>query len=193
MIDTSKVNVVRRDGHGDVFEWLAILNGEDYRALPTSICPVVINVVAHYGGMIADDTFRTSEMVRLLPRLLGTLSTQEVQQHRWHLVLDWYDRKYLPSLLRACGFQDDAASFACGNLSVRDTAYRWPGYGVATAVQRCLTNAAIVFGSAHSYEDCIEFAPQCLSTVRHYLTEATEEETQAMYASVATLIGRLLL
>ncbi len=193
MIDTSKVNIVRRDGHGDVFEWLAVLSGEDYRSIPTSICPVVLNVVAHYGGAIADDDFRTAEMTRLLPRLLGTLSTNAVQQRRWHHVLSWYDLEYMPTLFRACGLHADAWSFYCSNWSVSDTVYGWPLVGVSTAAQRCLTNAALVYGSAGSYEECMELAPQCLSTVRHYLTEATPAEAQTMYASISALIDRVLL
>lgn len=202
MIDTHAVNIVRRDGHGDVFEWLAILSGEDYRAIPTSICPVVVNVVAHYGGMIADDDFRTSEMTRLLPRLLNTRSTPEVEERRWWTVLDWHTRFYLPLLFQSCGLYTKAYDFA--TLHAYDFTrlhilgghayytFDDPHVGVATAARRCLTNAAAVHGSARGLDEALALAPQCLATVRHYLTGTTPAETQAIYASVASLLDRVL-
>lgn len=157
-------------------------------------CPVVAHVVSQYCNIIHDDTFRIAEMGRLLPRLPGTQATPSVERSRWRMVLDWNMRSYLPVLLRACGIRGDADSVA--SLGPLTGAYYFkftlPEVGVSTASARCLHNMALLHGCARSVDEYFSLAPYCIGNVKHYVTEATDDEARLLYATISTLIDRML-
>jgi len=133
-------------------------------------------------------------MARLLPLLSGAQVTPSMGRNRWWMVLDWNLRSYLPVLLRACGICHDADSVA--SLGPMTGAYYFtftlPEIGVSTAAARCLHSMALLHGCARSVDEYFSLAPYCLGNVKHYVTEATDDEARLLYATISTLIDRML-
>lgn len=76
--------------------WLA---GEEHSDSPECVCPVIASFVLSWNDSLASDSERGRLLGPLLPQLVGTRSTKEVEDRRSWLAMDWLVRVCVPTFL----------------------------------------------------------------------------------------------
>jgi hypothetical protein len=79
-------------------EWVAHLAGEEHTDRPKCACPVITDVVIELNDCIKDDDERTRLMSKLIPKLLNTRDTREVEFSRLWILRDFAVRRVMPWL-----------------------------------------------------------------------------------------------
>lgn len=126
-------------------EAVAWLAGEEHSDSPQCVCPVVAAFVRRMNDRLRDDSERTRLLRPLLPVLIGTKSTPEVERRRAFLAADWSVRVSVPMLLRALGHDERAAKLeACAEVVGSETALaaREVARGVRAAYTAYTTDVA---------------------------------------------------
>ena len=100
-------------------EAVAYIAGEPHSMTPSTMCPMLTRFVQYLDDGQRTHQERTRILRPLLPRLVGTRSTTEVEQARARLCLDWLVRTYTPAMLALAGRNDSVAGMAVHAL--RDT------------------------------------------------------------------------
>lgn len=80
-------------------EAVAWMAGEPHSDKPKCACPVVGAFMRSWNDGIKDDVTRTRLLKPLLPILVGSRSTKEVELQRSYLALDWLTRVQAPAWL----------------------------------------------------------------------------------------------
>jgi hypothetical protein len=87
----------------EMVSWLA---GEKHTDHPVCACPVISAFMRRWNDSIFDTPRRTRLLTPLLPYLLNTRSTPEVEEQRRWLAVDWAVREQAPALLRIVNHAD---------------------------------------------------------------------------------------
>jgi len=82
-----------------VLEAAAWMAGEEHGDKPKCVCPVISAFVRSWNDILSTDEARTRLLKPLLPKIIGTRSTKEVELRRAMLCVDWSCREWLPTLL----------------------------------------------------------------------------------------------
>ncbi len=127
-----------------LLEAVAWVVGEPWSDHPDCVCPVLAAFGRSWNDGLPDDETRTRLLAPLIPRLVGTRSTPEVQDARAFMAADWSVRTFTPIWLRLAGLDDHAVALeslppldsveACENSrAARDAAWdaAWAAAGVA--------------------------------------------------------------
>jgi hypothetical protein len=80
-------------------ELVSFIAGEPWSDNPRCTCPVIAAFVRGWNDGLPSDADRDRLLKPLLPRLVGTRSTPDVEQRRSYLALDWFVRVYTPAWL----------------------------------------------------------------------------------------------
>lgn len=76
--------------------WIAREPHSDH---PKCVCPVIGAFVRRLNDRLPDDATRDELLKPLLPKLIGTKSTPEVERRRGWVAVDWLVRECLPAFL----------------------------------------------------------------------------------------------
>jgi hypothetical protein len=96
------------DGQFCVMEAVAYVAGESWTDSPRCASEVIGGFLRAWNDAM-DDVDRQM-LVPLIPRLVGTAASEEVELRRSWMALDWYCRVSAPRWLRAAGLHDAAAA-----------------------------------------------------------------------------------
>jgi hypothetical protein len=89
-------------------EMVAYLAGEDHSDKPECTCPVIAAFVRRLNDAMPNDDIRTSLLLPLVPKLVGTRSTPEIELRRAFIAADWAVRVAAPTALRSAGLDEEA-------------------------------------------------------------------------------------
>jgi len=87
------------DGEMCVMEAVAYVAGEPWSDAPICACPVIAAFMRFWNDGLPTDADRVRLLSTLIPRLVGTKSTPDVEERRSYLALDWLIRVYTPTVL----------------------------------------------------------------------------------------------
>ena len=82
-----------------VMEAVAWMAGEKHSDQPTCACPVISTFLRNWNDHIKDDETRTRLLKPLVPLLVNSKSTSDVELRRSYLALDWLARVQAPAWL----------------------------------------------------------------------------------------------
>ena len=98
-IDQSRLDEIMRkpllegahepDGEMCVMEAVAYVAGEPWSDKPDCACPVLGAFMRKWNDSLSSDDERNRLLRPLIPRLVGSKSTPEVEERRSYLALDW--------------------------------------------------------------------------------------------------------
>lgn len=91
-----------------VMEAVAYVAGEEWSDHPQCACPVIANFLRLWNDALPDDGTRTRLLVPLIPRIIGSSSTEEVELRRSYLALDWLGRVVVPAWLDLARLSESA-------------------------------------------------------------------------------------
>jgi hypothetical protein len=91
-----------------VMEAVAYVAGEQWGDSPQCACPVISTFLRAWNDDLPDDE-RTPLLADLIPRLVGTRSTKEIEIRRGTMAADWLIRVYTPAWLRLAKLDAQAA------------------------------------------------------------------------------------
>ena len=91
-----------------VMEAVAYVAGEQWSDSPKCACPVISTFLRAWNDALPDDE-RTPLLADLIPRLVGTRSTKEIEIRRGTMAADWLIRTYTPAWLRLAKLDAQAA------------------------------------------------------------------------------------
>jgi hypothetical protein len=82
-----------------VMEAVAYVAGEPWSDQPQCACPVITSFMISWNDSLPSDAERDRLLKPLVPLLVGTRSTKEVEERRSYLALDWLIRVHTPKWL----------------------------------------------------------------------------------------------
>ena len=132
-VDLSRLDDVPPLTHGNhrdvsdgacVMEAVSFVAGEPWSAHPACACPVPTILLVTWNDNLPDDQ-RDALLRPLVPLLVGTRSTPEVERRRSLMAADWLVREYTPAWLRLAGLTVQADAMA-GLPEITDIA-QFPG------------------------------------------------------------------
>ena len=94
-----------------VMEAVSYVAGEPWSDHPQCCCPVIAAFLRAWNDGLPDDE-RDALLRPLIPRLVGTRATPDVERRRALLVIDWVVREYTPAWLRLAGLTAQADALA---------------------------------------------------------------------------------
>ena len=100
------------DGKYCVMEAVAYVAGEKWSDKPDCACPVLASFARTMNDSITDDAQRTRLMLPLIPVLVDSKSTREVELKRVALLARWAVRVIAPIALRAARLDAEADNLA---------------------------------------------------------------------------------
>ena len=86
-----------RDKGMCVMEAVAYLAGREHSDHPPCVCPVIGTFLRNWNDNLPDDETRTRLLKPLVPLVIGTKSTPEVEERRSYMALDWFVREHVPA------------------------------------------------------------------------------------------------
>ncbi len=87
------------DGEMCVMEAVAYVAGEPWSDAPQCACPVITAFLVSWNDSLPTDEARDALLKPLIPLIVGTRSTPEVERKRSYMALDWMIRVYTPKFL----------------------------------------------------------------------------------------------
>ena len=82
-----------------VMELVAYVAGEPWSDHPQCACPVITNFLISWNDALPSNAERDRLLKPLIPLIVGTRSTTNVEQRRSYLALDWLIRVQMPKWL----------------------------------------------------------------------------------------------
>ena len=82
-----------------VMEATAYIAGEPWSDKPQCVCPVITTFMVTWNDSLPSDDERNRLLKPLIPLIVGTRSTPEIEKKRSYMVLDWLIRVYTPKWL----------------------------------------------------------------------------------------------
>jgi len=145
--------------------WLA---GEPHSDEPKCVCPIISAFMMSWNDSISDRYERTRLLVPLIPMVLNTRSTPEVERARAYMALDWLARECAPTWLEAAGILGHARDMR--NLKpIYDDASCGASYAICNSVSeisgngylsitRCVSDSAAsaAFDATANYANSIK-------------------------------------
>ena len=110
------VGALQKGAHEDqsamcVMEAVAFVAGEPWSDHPECACPVICAFMQSWNDGLPD-VERDALLRPLIPRLIGTRSTKEVERRRAVMAADWLVRTHTPAWLRLAGLTEQADAIA---------------------------------------------------------------------------------
>jgi hypothetical protein len=84
---------------GCVMELVSFVAGEPWSDTPQCVCPVIGQFMRTWNDSLPDDESRTRLLKPLIPKILNTRSTPEIELARVMLCVDWVCREFTPAWL----------------------------------------------------------------------------------------------
>ena len=107
-IDTNRlaqITKLDKDGHEDsergmcAMEAVSYIAGEPWSDHPECACPVIAAFMRNWNDSLPDNE-RTTLLLPLVPKLVGTRGSKALEQRRATMAADWLIRAYTPAWLR---------------------------------------------------------------------------------------------
>jgi len=92
-----------------VMEACAYVAGEPWSDAPQCACPVITAFMVSWNDSLPSDADRDRRLKPLIPLIVGTRSTPQVEQRRATMAADWLIRVHTPAFLRLAKLDDQAA------------------------------------------------------------------------------------
>jgi hypothetical protein len=113
-IDLETLNLLKGSHHDRergmcVMEAVAYIAGEPHSDRPACACPVITALMIRWNDGLPSDEERNQWLRPLVPLLVGTRSTREVQKARGKMARDFLFQSALPALLTLAGLPEYAA------------------------------------------------------------------------------------
>jgi hypothetical protein len=93
-----------------VMEAVAYVAGEEWSDHPECACPIISTFLRGWNDGLPSDAERDRLLKSLIPRLINTRSTREVELKRGLMAADWLIRVHTPAWLRLAGLIKQAES-----------------------------------------------------------------------------------
>ena len=93
-----------------VMEAVAYVAGEPWSDAPACACPVITAFMVSWNDSLPSNEDRDRLLKPLIPSIVGTRSTPEVEQRRATMAADWLIRVHTPAWLRAAKLESQAAA-----------------------------------------------------------------------------------
>ena len=106
---TAGYHETREEGMS-VVEAAAYLAGERHSEQPHCVCPILVEVLGSWNDALPDDDIRTRLLMPLLPTIITSRATQEIQLRRSWMAIDWLLRAYAAAWLDLAGLAAHAAA-----------------------------------------------------------------------------------
>lgn len=90
-------------------EAAAYVAGEPHSDHPHCVSAVIAKFLRIWNDAIPDDETRTRLLVPLIPRIIGTSATEDIELRRSYLALDWLIREVVPVWLDSVRLYKNAA------------------------------------------------------------------------------------
>ena len=129
-------------------EAVAWMAGEPWSDAPKCACPVIATFVRSWNDGISDDDRRTELLQPLLPLLLNTRSTKDVESKRAYLIIDWEMRMRVPAFIRLYPSLEEHAAALESMPEIRNLKCLKAAREIAGAAQRDAVAAAAAAGAA---------------------------------------------
>jgi hypothetical protein len=94
-----------------VMEAVAFVSGEAWSDHPSCVCPVITAFLVNWNDSLPDDE-RDTLLRPLIPLVVGTRNTQQVERRRALMAVDWLVREHTPAWLRLAGLTSQADALA---------------------------------------------------------------------------------
>ena len=94
-----------------VMEAVSLLANEPWSANPACACPVICVLMQTWNDALPDDE-RDALLRPLIPRLIGTRATRDIELRRATIAADWLIREHAPAWLRLAGLTMQADALA---------------------------------------------------------------------------------
>jgi hypothetical protein len=91
-----------------VMEAVSYVAGEPWSDAPRCACPVITVFMVSWNDSLPTDADRDRLLKPLIPLIVGTRSTPEVEKRRSLMAADWLVRVHTPTWLRAAKLEDQA-------------------------------------------------------------------------------------
>jgi hypothetical protein len=79
--------------------WIA---GEPWSDHPACVCPIIGAFMRSWNDGIQDNNERTALLTGLIPLTIGTKASQQIEDRRVFMCVDWVVREFTPSWLDVC-------------------------------------------------------------------------------------------
>ena len=121
-IDSKRLTEVQamdlnKGGHDDMSDGMCVMEavsyvaGEPWTDSPACACPVIATFLRNWNDSLPDDE-RNDLLKDLIPRLVGTRATPEIENRRATMAADWLIREHTPAWLRLAGLTTQADALA---------------------------------------------------------------------------------
>jgi len=91
-------------------EAAAYVAGEWHSDHPACVCPVIGAFMRSWNDGLPDDATRTRLLMPLIPKILNTAGSSDVEERRSYMALDWLARECAPTWLDVAGLSEHAAA-----------------------------------------------------------------------------------
>lgn len=124
-----------------VMEAVAYVAGEPHGDHPACACPVITKFLINWNDDLPTDADRERLLKPLVPLLVGTKSTPEVEKRRSDLAADWLIRECAPAWLELAGLKVHAEALRM-NPTLENCQAAQRASAVAVAAARAAASAA---------------------------------------------------
>lgn len=93
----------KNDGLMCVMEAVSYVTGSEWSDAPPCVCPVIAEMMRVWNDGLSKKTVRTQVLAPLIPVIVGSDATHDVQSRRAAMMMDWAIRVSLPMRLRCVG------------------------------------------------------------------------------------------
>ena len=107
-----------------VMEAVAYVAGEPWSDAPACACPVITAFMVSWNDSLPSNEDRDRLLKPLIPSIVGTRSTPEVEQRRATMAADWLIRVHTPAWLRAAKLHKRYSFSLLRLLPVNPSAWR---------------------------------------------------------------------
>lgn len=82
-----------------VMEAVAYVAGEEWTDRPQCASPVISAMLRSINDGLPDDASRNRLLKPFIPKLVGSIASDAVEERRAAMAADWYARTYVPTIL----------------------------------------------------------------------------------------------
>lgn len=94
----------------NVLEAVSVIGGEKFSDRPRSVSPVIAAFLKDWNDELEDDA--RQELKKFIPRIAGSVLTQDIEEFRTWLTVDWLVRVQAPVWLNAADLREFAQALA---------------------------------------------------------------------------------
>jgi hypothetical protein len=111
----SEITNLAHGAHADqsamcAMEAVAYVAGEPWSDTPDCACPVIAAFMRSWNDGLSSDAERNRLLLPLIPKLVGTRSSEADEQRRATMAADWMIRTYTPTWLRLAKLEQQAVA-----------------------------------------------------------------------------------